>query len=131
MKNKKGFTLVEILATIALLGVLVSIAVPSIIYVNNNLKEKTYNTEKDLILLASEEYARGENYKLFNNSDCIILNTQTLIDEGYYELNEEIINPETNENIKDLKIYIQKNNEKYTSKEITNEDKYNCENLMN
>ena len=131
MKNKKGFTLVEILATITLLGVLVSIAVPSIIYVNNNLKEKTYNTEKDLILLASEEYARGENYKLFNNSDCIILNTQTLIDEGYYELNEEIINPETNENIKDLKIYIQKNNEKYTSKEITNEDKYNCENLMN
>ena len=34
--NNRGFTLVEILATITILGVLVTIAVPSIIYVNKN-----------------------------------------------------------------------------------------------
>lgn len=130
--NNRGFTLVEILATITLLGVLVTIAVPSIIYVNKNIKEKTYKTEKDLVLLASEEYAREENYKLFDNNNCIILNTQTLIDGGYYKLDKEIINPTTNKNIKDLKIYVEKNNNKYNSKIIENKgEDNNCKNVAN
>ena len=128
--NNKGFTLLEILATIALLGVLVSIAIPSVIYVSNKVKEKTYNTQKDLILLAAEEYASGENYKLFNQNDCVIINTKTLLDEGYYELKDEIITPEKNENIKDLPIYLKTQNNKYKTKivEDTN-DSQNCNDL--
>ena len=41
-KNKKGFTLVELLAVIALLALLMGIAVPNIISTINNSKEMIF-----------------------------------------------------------------------------------------
>ena len=38
MKNKKGFTLVELLAVIVILALLVAIAVPSTFSISNRLK---------------------------------------------------------------------------------------------
>ena len=47
--NKKGFTLVELLAVIAILAILVIIALPNVMEMFNNAKESTFVTEVQAI----------------------------------------------------------------------------------
>ena len=63
--NNKGFTLVELLATVALLGILMLIAVPNVVGVVNKNKSKTYVEDaKKLVSLAEYKVrADPENYK--------------------------------------------------------------------
>ena len=49
MKNKKGFTLVELLAVITLLGLLVVIAVPSGLAISKKVKQKMLDSKIELI----------------------------------------------------------------------------------
>ena len=59
MKNKKGFTLVELLAVIAILAILVIIALPNVIKMFNNAKKSSFLTETKEVL--------GESRKKFIN----------------------------------------------------------------
>lgn len=55
--NKKGFTLVELLAVIAILAILVLVAVPNVLGMFNNAKKDTFATEtKDMIRIAQQQY---------------------------------------------------------------------------
>lgn len=47
--NKKGFTLVEILAVLVLIGLLLGIAIPGINKISSNMKNKSYNKKVNLI----------------------------------------------------------------------------------
>ena len=47
--NKKGFTLVEILATIVLIGLLFGLAVPGVNRIRDNMNKKALNTKIQLI----------------------------------------------------------------------------------
>ena len=47
--NKKGFTLVELLAVITILAILVIIALPNVIKLYNNAKKNTFLTEAKTI----------------------------------------------------------------------------------
>ena len=49
MKDKKGFTLVELLAVIAILAILVIIALPSVISMYNNAKKQVFLTEAQTV----------------------------------------------------------------------------------
>ena len=40
---KKGFTLVEVIMVVVILGIIIGGAVPSYIVISNNIKEKNYN----------------------------------------------------------------------------------------
>ena len=55
MENKKGFTLVELLAVIAILAILVIIALPNVIGMYNNAKKQVFLTEAQTISSASEK----------------------------------------------------------------------------
>lgn len=55
MKNKKGFTLVELLAVIAILAILVIIALPSVISMYNNAKKQVFLTEAQTVASTSEK----------------------------------------------------------------------------
>jgi len=45
MNNKKGFTLVELLAVIAILAILVIIALPNVMGMFNQAKKNSFTTE--------------------------------------------------------------------------------------
>ena len=59
--KKRGFSLIELLAVIIILGVLMLIAVPSVTnYINNSRKEVYVNTGKELIKGASHLVTKGK-----------------------------------------------------------------------
>ena len=49
MKNKKGFTLTELLAVIVILAIIIAIAVPSYMKIKKNIDENNYNNKINLI----------------------------------------------------------------------------------
>ncbi len=96
MKNKKGFTLVELLAVIVLLGVLIAIAVPSVLGISKKIKENMYDAKLKTIEVAAEAWADD------NKSKCDSLKTMSisqLIGEGYLKADDKsgnILNPKDN-----------------------------------
>ena len=92
MKNKKGFTLVELLAVIAILAILVIIALPNVINMYNKAQKETFLTEaKKIYSEAEKKYISssitGDGVKKISSEDnskldmtgeklqyCIILN---------------------------------------------------------
>jgi len=61
MKKKNGFTLVELLAVIVILGIILLIAVPKIMSVVSSAKESSFSSSAKLIATQAEtEYATRE-----------------------------------------------------------------------
>ena len=56
MKNKKGFTLVELLSTIAILAVILGIASASYIGIKRHIRRSYYNTLEESLLVSGGEY---------------------------------------------------------------------------
>ena len=60
LKNKKGFTLIEIIVVIVILAVLMAVAVPSVISYMNEGKNTKYQTVARAVLInAQTEYAKA------------------------------------------------------------------------
>ena len=57
--KKNGFTLVELLAVIVILGLLIAIAVPSALKLSTKVKEKSYDTKVDLIEQAAMNFGQS------------------------------------------------------------------------
>ena len=56
MKRNNGFTLVELLATITILGVLLGIAIPAVLGYINQGKETYYHSLEDSVLNSARDY---------------------------------------------------------------------------
>jgi len=75
--NKKGFTLVEVLSVIILLGLLVGIAVPNIMKSSNKAKERTLSTKIKNIEKAAVLYGQDNRNSFTKDttksgiSDCL------------------------------------------------------------
>ena len=63
MNNKKGFTLVELIGTILVLGVVVSIIIISIVSIINSSKQKTYLLTENNILKTALTYVKENTDK--------------------------------------------------------------------
>lgn len=101
---KKGFTLVELLAVIIILGLLTIIAIPSIVGILNNEKENISDSMKNIIINASSLYIEdnsGVYPKVNNNVYCIKL--ESLVNDN--RLSNPLKDPVTNKEI-DLNKYI-------------------------
>ena len=114
--NKKGFTLVELLATLVILGIVTGLTVIGINYNINNTKKKTeevfIGTIKDAIKMYLDSDARklkydnevctiskalNDNVKVYKTSSNV--NLDTIINSKYSPLLEEdLVNPNNEAN---------------------------------
>lgn len=99
-KNKKGFTLVELLVTIVLLGVVATIIVYNMTNVSTTTKESDYEKFVAAVKSAAAVYA-DTNPDVFNdlyvNKAFLYITVKDLVTNGLYDA--DTINPYTEEKI--------------------------------
>ncbi len=82
LKQEKGFTLVELLAVIVILGIILAIAIPAIGNIIDNAEEDADDASEELILNAARlADVQGE----FTSNDTSV---GDLITNGYLEIDE-------------------------------------------
>ncbi len=86
--NKKGFTLVELLAVIALIALIVIIAVPSVISINRRINKRVYNTKVQEIVSAAELYGTN-NPDIFNGRSEVKVYVYELIEAGFMSVDND------------------------------------------
>lgn len=121
--NKKGFTFIELLAVIILIGIVIGIAIPSIRYADKKFHEKAYNTKVNLIKQAAEEYGDdykeiilystgAENYTVGGNTyHSTTITVEDLLNNGYITKdnglkNDDILDPRNDKSMLDVTITI-------------------------
>ncbi len=90
--NKKGFTLIEIIAVIALLGIIIVIAVPAIASMRQTALKKEVETQINSIESAAVYYSQDTGV----TGDITV---QTLLQSGYLDPTYEFGNNECNEQV--------------------------------
>ncbi|WP_349408032.1 type II secretion system protein [Pseudalkalibacillus sp. SCS-8] len=80
LKSQKGFTLVELLATIVILGIIAAIAVPSIGALMSNTKENAHEANIEQIEEAARLYVMAED---ISSDDTV--KVSKLVSDGYLE----------------------------------------------
>lgn len=114
--NNKGFTLVELIAVVALLGLLAILTTPAYSTVSENIKERNYNSKKSVIETQTKEYV--ENYLkdiayngTADSNTTLCFSVRFLIQNGIVtsddEKEEYIENDLTKEQYSGTAIYIQ------------------------
>ena len=102
---KKGFTLVELLATITILAIIMVLVVPTALNTISGGKQNAYDLQVAKILAAAQDYTMD------NKSNTLALRTiggyydvslENLGTEGYLDI--PISNPKTNTNAKTTSI---------------------------
>jgi len=77
--NKKGFTLVELLAVIVVLGVILAIAIPSVTSTIAGAKADSYASSAKMMKEAAVTYAStNENVVLPTDGNCIVITLSEL-----------------------------------------------------
>lgn len=127
--NRKGFTLVELIATIALLGVIAIISYVSITAVLEKSRKNNCYTLIDNITSAAKEYVSDNRYEFTNNNEFSI-GAGVLVSGNY--LSSSLKDPFSNKNLEPSKIMINiELNNDYSAKKIdvkVNNVFVNCEN---
>ncbi len=127
--TKKGFTLVELLGVITILGVIALIIIPVVENSNKRIKKKAYDKQKDAIILALKDY-RTSSPELFYSTDTVTLTLGELKNLGFIDY--DLRNPRTEECISNnLQLKIEKihNNYEYTiiNDELIDGSDYDCQ----
>lgn len=118
--NKKGFTLVELLAVIIILSALALLASTSVTNVVRNSKSDLYNSQINLIKSAAEAWGADNINKLPSEGTCKYLTLSNL--QGYGLVEPSIINPKTNQEFSgDMKIKIMSEATEYGTSKLSYE----------
>lgn len=135
IKNNKGFTLVELLSVIVLIGLLLGLGIPGINRIKQNMNKKSLNTKINLIEQAAVLWGQDNKTLLQAKSNCTDKDGNTiscykktiasLIEDDYLESesHNEITytNPVNNSELKDKCVYVyKKNNRVYANFELEN-----------
>lgn len=107
MKNKKGFTMVELLGIVAIIATILVFTGPSIVGMLKKDEEKEYNRFLEDLYLATETYVQLHSDKypeLSNIGGTSNVMIEDLIENGY--IKASIVNPKTDEIIKKSDIIV-------------------------
>ena len=124
MKNKKGFTLIEILCVVALLAIITTIASASVINLSKASKENLYCAKLELIESAAKTYSASLIYELnqsttyYEGYKSITITINDLIKSGNLspDKDDSVLSPLNNEVMNDLEIILYlKNNQVYVA----------------
>lgn len=100
MKKKNGFTLVELIAVVAILGLIALVVYPAIASVIRNSRESAYNDQVAVIEKAAKTWSLKHANILPDDGSVYRLSVDTLVDEGYIS-NDEVKDPRhSSENLK-------------------------------
>ena len=100
MKKIKGFTLVELIAVVAILGLIALVVYPAIASVIRNSRESAYNDQVAVIEKAAKTWSLKHANILPDDGSVYRLPVDTLVNEGYIS-NDEIKDPRhSSENLK-------------------------------
>lgn len=100
MKNKKGFTMIELLGIITIIGVLLIMTVPNLTTTLKKSTEKDYDNFIDNLLIAAETYVENNRdlYPSLDNPEGrALISIQTLIDNDL--IKKIAIDPKTKEKV--------------------------------
>ena len=130
--NNKGFTLVELLATLVILALVMSIGTVSIITIVNNSKAKNYDLLVKNIKDAGELYYQECRYSNNSGITCTTSGSSyqitlgDLVRYGYLKGNSKdddqvftIVNPNDNENIASCTIKVSNVNKQIKIEDVT------------
>jgi prepilin-type N-terminal cleavage/methylation domain-containing protein len=95
MNKKNGFTLVEILTVIVIMGLILILVLPTFKGMSKRVKQEKYDKTIYAIEEAANIYANKGTVNLKDNGDYIEITLQTLIDDKLLT-ESELINPLTN-----------------------------------
>ena len=97
--KKNGFTLIELIATIGLLGMLATVIITVSVKKINETKEHSKKTMIESIELAAKQYVTDYKDELsdFQNNDYIYISLQTLVEQNYFS--NSLIDPTTNKSL--------------------------------
>ena len=109
---KKGFTLVELLAVITILGIVATITVPIVSTSISESKNKAYDRQKDLITSAARSYM-SKNASLLPKSGSYKVLVSTLKNDGFLE-NKSIKNPKNGSSMDSGFVCVSYSSKKYT-----------------
>lgn len=93
--KKRGFTLIELMAVIAVLGVIAAITIPKITRTLIESREKAYKNQINSLIDVAKRWGASNSDRL---SEETCLQFSTLFDEGYIK-QKDIINPKTEETL--------------------------------
>ena len=83
MKNKKGFTMVELLGAIVILGVLMLVAIPSVSTYIQKSKDRYYETQKKQLISATKDYLKNNKVAPLETGDFIDVSMDELVSKKY------------------------------------------------
>ena len=63
MRQRYGFTLVELLAVVVILGIITMISIPAVSRWINRSREESIESQKNTLVMAAQSYSQG-NYEI-------------------------------------------------------------------